>query len=263
MKKVICLLIALMLCVSMAAPALAVEGKPSPEFKEITAVPGVLGGSMEFWGMIFDAEDREVTLEEIMNAEGLEDLEYIKHECLEITPIVYLRDESKEVAEDIKDLLNYLYGGLRNETIEVPYEMLGEGMSAANMTEIDFCDIRWSCTEHARVLEPEGVVITLTLDISVGPDVEVFIMVYDKDDNEWEPAVLAVNNGDGTVTCTLEDLGALVFAVKVDAEDVAAVEEANESGSSAAIFAIGAVVVAGGGVALVLKGKKKGAAAAK
>ena len=41
-------------------------------------------------------------------------------------------------------------------------------------------------------------------------------MTYDEETREWTPVVKTVNNGDGTVTCTFEELGVIAFSVRTE-----------------------------------------------
>ena len=52
--------------------------------------------------------------------------------------------------------------------------------------------------------------------MGVEADTEVVAMTYNN--NEWTPAHKVVNNGDGTVTCTLDSLGVLALSVPAEVD---------------------------------------------
>ena len=248
MKKVICLLLAMMLCVGMALPALAVDDGfvPSVSYDPNPGiVPGVDPEGNDYIGIVYD-ENGDI-------------IEYIERGCLLITPIAYLWDDTKVVSDEIRELLTYIHQGLEDETMVLPYELFEQKLYEANMAVIDIYDLRWTCEEHPIMLDPIGVVIDLTFDFNIDPNVELFVLAYDKDNDEWAPIVETVNNGDGTITCTLEELAPLAFTVKVDAVDDGAVETEAipETGSNSVVWVVGlAVIVICSAVVVVLKNKK-------
>ena len=211
MRKVICLAIALLLCVSMTLPAFAAEDSfvPSITYKpnpEIVPVEGEDGE--EYIGVIRD-KDGNV-------------LDYVGHGCLRITPIAHVWDEEIEVPQVIEELLLYVYEKLNDGSMKIPYDKHEAGLDAANMVIRDLFDARWVCEEHRAMIEKEGVVFELTFDLGVVADAQIFVMTYDEATKEWEPIVKTVNNGDGTVTCTFEHLCAIEFSMPVNAVTVPA-----------------------------------------
>lgn len=202
MRKVICMLTVLLLCVGMVLPVFAAEDgfvpsityKPNPELVPVTGEDG-----QEYIGVI-------------RNAEG-EILSYIDHKCLLITPIAHVWDENIDVPEDVERLLLMVYEALNNDTMQIPYEKHEANLDPANMVIRDLFDVRWQCTDHPAMLEPEGVVIELTFDLGVVADAEIFVQSFNEDLTEWSPIVKTVNNGDGTVTCTFEHFCVLAFSM--------------------------------------------------
>ena len=80
MKRVICLLIALVLCLSLAAPVFATEAGfvPSITYKPNPEIVPVEKDGKEYIGIIRD-EKGEI-------------LDYVEHGCLMITPIAHVWD---------------------------------------------------------------------------------------------------------------------------------------------------------------------------
>ena len=111
MKRMICLLTAIVLCLSLAAPVFAADGGfvPSITYKEnpeIVTIPGQAG--QEYIGVVRD-KDGNV-------------LDYVGHGCLLITPIAHIWDEEKEVPANVEKLLTFVYEELNEGEMQIPYE---------------------------------------------------------------------------------------------------------------------------------------------
>ena len=206
MKRFICLLTVLVLCLSLSAPIFAEENgfvpsityKPNPE---IVPVEGEDGG--EYIGVI-------------RNEKG-EIIDYVGHDCIMITPIAHVWDEEIEVPKVIGELLLFVYDSLNDGSMKIPYEKHEADLDPANMVIRDLFDARWVCEEHRKMVEEEGITFEITFELGVVADAEIFVMTYDEETKEWDPIVKSVNNGDGTVTCTFEHLCAIEFSMAVAA----------------------------------------------
>ena len=206
MRKIICLLIALVLCLSVTATAYASESgfvpsityKPNPEIVPVAGDDGE-----EYIGVIRD-KDGNI-------------LDYVGHGCLVVTPIAHVWDEEIEVPEAIEELLLKVYDGLNDGSMKIPYEKHEADLDAANMVIRDLFDARWACEEHRKMIEDEGVTFEITFDLGVVADAAIYVMTYDESANEWNPIIETVNNGDGTVTCTFEHLCAIEFSMPMAA----------------------------------------------
>lgn len=209
MKKVLALFVAILIIGSLAISAFATENgfvpsityKPNPE---IVPVEDKVGG--ESIGVIRD-ENGEI-------------IDYVDHGCLLITPIAHVWDDEIDVPEDVERLLTFVYEELNSNNMVVPYEKHGANLDPANMVIRDLFDARWSCEEHRAMIEKDGVVFEITFDLGVVADAQIYVMTYDEDTKEWSPIVNAVNNGDGTVTCTFEHLCAIEFSMPLVAATV-------------------------------------------
>ena len=190
MKKLICLLTVLALAMAFACPVFAAEAfVPSISDKEEPdIVPDENGVMGEIW------KDDEV-------------VDKVEGGCLVITPISEA-ETSTEIPEDARAELLYVYMELLEGDMTLPYEQ--DGLDPETMVIRELIDASWLCEDHPAMLEPEGVTIDLTFDIGVDADTKVY--VYVRIDGVWT-AVPVINNGDGTVTCTFEELCPIAFCV--------------------------------------------------
>lgn len=174
MKKIVCLVLAIVLCLSIAAPAMAT--------KEIF-IPSM--------GMVAS----DVTVNGDAVAGGVV-----------VTAVPAAKDGTASISQEDKDLLLKTYGELSDGTVEVPFN---QKYVFFDMFYLSFADD--VAAEFAEELAKDGVTITLTLDPENKENTELiaFVLVDDK----WVPALKTQNNSDGTVTVTLEDLGPIVFIV--------------------------------------------------
>ena len=190
MKKLICLLTVLALAMAFACPVFAAEAfvPSSSDKKEPDIVPDDEGVIGEIW------KDDEV-------------IDKVEGGCLVITPISEA-ETSTEIPEDAREELLYVYKELLEGDMTLPYEQ--DGLDPETMVIRELIDASWLCEDHPAMLEPEGVTIDLTFDIGVDADTKVY--VYVRIDGVWT-AVPVINNGDGTVTCTFEELCPIAFCV--------------------------------------------------
>ena len=245
MKKIICLMTVLLLCASLVVPAFAAEDdfvpsityKPNPEIVPV------------------EGEDGEEYIGVIRNKEG-EILDYVDHGCLMVTPIADVWDEEIEVSDNVEELLLFVYNGLGDGSLNIPYEELEVAdLDVDNMVIRDLFDARWICEEHGKMVEAEGVTFEITFDLGVVADAQIYVMTYDEDTKEWSPIVKTVNNGDGTVTCTFEHLCAVAFSMPIVAA-AAPVEQAATANVMPWIIVLIVAACAAVGV-VVAKNKKK------
>lgn len=243
MKRIICLLIALVLCVSLAAPVFATETGfvPSITYKPNPEIVPVEKDGEEYIGVIRD-EKGEI-------------IDYVEHGCLKITPIAHVWDEEIVVPENIEDLLLYVYEGLNDGSLEIPYEKFEANLNPADMVIRDLFDARWVCEEHRAMIEKEGVTFEIIFDLGVVAEAEIYVMTFDETTKKWSPIVKTVNNGDGTVTCTFEHLCAVSFSMPL-AGTTAPTDDAQSPNLLPWIIIL-IVAVVGFVVVLIVKNKKK------
>ena len=173
MKKIVCLILALVLCLSFAAPAMAAE--------EIF-IPSM---GMVISNVTIDGKD--IT------------------EQLVLTTVADAKDGSAGIAKEHMDLLLDAYEKLSRKETELPYE---ERFSFFDMFCLSLGD---QSSDLAKELAKDGVTVTMTLDPENVQQEQ--LIPYVLVDGQWVPAVNYSNNDDGTITVTLEDLGPIIFIV--------------------------------------------------
>lgn len=216
---------------------------PSITYKPYPEIVPVENGDEAYIGVIRD-QNGEI-------------LDYIGHECLEITPIAHVWDDEVEVPEEVEKLLLFVYEALNDGSMKLPYEKHEADLDPANMVIRDLFDARWVCEEHPEMLEENGITFEIVFDLGVVADAEIYVMTYDEETKEWSPVVDAVNNGDGTVTCTFEHLCAVEFSMPVAAAAVST-EEAQSPNVLPWIIVL--IVAAAAVVCVVIAKNKKKAA---
>ena len=195
MKKVICLLIAMTLCVSLACPALAAQGfVPSVADKDEPTIVPPEGAPEGAIGVIRDADGNIIG--------------YFSEDCLWITPLS--RAETCDtIPDEAAKLLLSVYAALCDGTMQLPYEQLG--LDPEKLVIRDLLDISWLCSDHPEIVEPQGITLELIFDMGVSASEAIYVMTYKND--AWAPIASVTNNGDGTVTCVFEHLCPVAFCV--------------------------------------------------
>lgn len=187
MKKLICFSVMLVLCLTMACPALADESDfvPSIGYKDH---PDVVG-DVE----LVDPEEQVIDV--------------VPEECLVIVPIAdVLNKTDEELTDEEKKMFEDLYNKLVDGSVKVPYP---DGDFNKVIRDLFFAKL--ICEDRIVELEKDDVYIRITLETGVDEDEDVDIMVFDGE--EWIPAESIVNNGDGTVTVVLDILGVISISV--------------------------------------------------
>lgn len=214
MKKFISMLAVLVLCLSVACPAFAtntfvpsIPNKDNPEIK----------GPVELVdkdGKVIDTMD-----------EG----------CLVITPVSEA-ETSEEIPDDSRKLLLEVYEKLLDGSMKLP--------GGKNLVIRDLFDASLICTDgHKEQLAKDGILIRLPLGVDVPVGTELVVMAYVN--GKWINAESVVNNGDGTVTCILEEICPVVIAVPES------FNPPSQTGDTSGIF-IWVAVMAVSAVALVV-----------
>lgn len=176
MKKIISLVLVLMLCVALAAPAMA-DFAPSVTREEIEK------------DFLVEAEFGEGLITD----------------KLIITTELQAIEKTTPIPQEERDLLLDVIAQVEEGTMVLPLE---EGFEIRELV----CICLPEGDEDAAELKNEGVVLTATFDLGVSAEAEVAVFSYV--DGEWIEAVSVTNNGDGTVTVVFEDICPVAFAVK-------------------------------------------------
>lgn len=188
MKRFFAIITVVMMCVSLMVPAMAAQ---------------------EFMPSVTNKPAPEVMVARILDEEG-KVIKEVGSECLVITPVSEV-DTSTEIPEASRVVLKDVYGKLTDGSMTIPYKKHNENLDPSKMVIRDLFDASFVCTECPAMLEPEGVVLEIVFDLNVEPGVEIYTMTYKE--NEWNPIVSTVNNGDGTVTATFEKLCPVEFSI--------------------------------------------------
>jgi len=305
MRKLICLMAAFLMMLSLPMGVCATSGGfvPSITYKDGPAVQEV------------KTDTGSAAIGTVVDKQG-NTSSYVEKECLVITPIsamILTKPEATEpvaetqpnetgesepaetteavettqepvpdaVAEETAQLVE-VYLALESGTMEIPYEKI-EGVDAdkaEKMVVLDLASVTLVCDQvncehdHKRAVEEEGVTFQVTFDLGVAADTEIYAMTYKND--EWNPIVSTVNNGDGTVTCVFEHLCPVAFVVNADTLPVPEETEAPAAGEEAGseiqdapaeskaederktgVIGWGAIMAAAAAALVVVLGKKK------
>ena len=186
MKKLMCMLVALILCCSMILPVFATTGEvfvPSISYKE--------GPKME-----------EVILEVDGEKEDVDD-------CVVITTIEQAKEKTTDITQEDRDLLIEVYEKLSDGTMELP---LDEDYVIWELFDLSFeyedCRVIEEHGHKDEKLKAEDTTLTITFDLDIDSAEKIIVLVYI--DGEWVE-VEAKNNGDGTLTCVFDDICPVVF----------------------------------------------------
>lgn len=234
MKKILSVMVALVMCLSMGMTVMAEEFVPSIGEKNGPTIVTVK-----------DAEGNNVQ-GRIVNANG-EVVAYLDEDCLLITPISQAAT-SEEIPDDAQALLINTYNQLMNGTMSLPYEKFGANLDPARMVIREMVDATWLCVDAAQdcaeIVEPIGIHVELIFDLGVGANEDVYVMTYKH--GEWNPIVETINNGDGTITCVFEDFCPIVFSIDTADETPKTGDEIGANmGMWVALMAVSAVAVVG------------------
>ena len=195
MRRVICFATVLLMCISLVCPVFAAEFVPSISAKDHPEVVPTKDG---YPAMLCDDDGNVVA--------------YLEDGCIVITPVSEA-ETSTEIPEDAREQLIEVYEGLKDGSIKIPYE------DDTDWVVRDLFDISFLCEDHPKMMA-EGANLVITFDLGVSANTDVNVMVYN--DGKWNSAIKVVNNGDGTVTITLDQVGAVAFSVPADTYDTPA-----------------------------------------
>ena len=220
MKKVICLISALVLLVGLGTSALAASFVPSISYKDgprmITA--------------IFGGEDVS--------------------DCLVITTIKQANEKSTDITQGERDHLLDVYKQLDNGSMTLP---LDEDYTIRELLDVTYKyeSCRQKPETHGdklKELNETDKTLTVTFDLGVSAGTEVVVMTYKN--SKWENIKSVVNNGDGTVTCVFESLCPVVFAVK-ESQNNNVPQTGDTSGKYMPLW-VGTLVLSGAALAVLV-----------
>lgn len=175
MKRVVCLLLAILLCVGLVLPMVA------------SAEVFVPSNGVDLVSATVNGEDVAA--------------------CLVVTSVPEAESKTTEISQDARDQLVVAYDELSDETLK----LITEG----DPRFLELLDVHFvegsECAQLLQELKKDGVTMTATFKLTVEKGLSVVGMSYLN--GEWHPVHNVVDNGNGTVTCELEDEGPVVFIV--------------------------------------------------
>lgn len=138
---------------------------------------------------------------------GLEILEATKggedvKDCLIVTFVSEAGDESTDIAKEERDQLKSMYDGLSDGSMLLP--------AVGEYEVMELMDIRFTltCREQSGHTHPEG---DLTVKFRLESTNYDVLSALTYTDENWIPVKDLVDNGDGTVTITLEEAGPIAI----------------------------------------------------
>lgn len=193
MRKVICIVTALLLCVSLAGTALGaalnLEFAPSISAKSAPKIGNTV----------------------VLSGPGMEDQDVSN--CVVVTSVKEAQDKTTDITQEERDLLLEVYEELADGSMELPVK---NGYAIRDLIDLSFkYDACRAIEEHNHkdvALKEEGVVLTVDFVLGVSKDTDMVVLTYI--DGKWEEIEEVVVGNDGVVTCTFEDICPVAFCVR-------------------------------------------------
>lgn len=239
MRKLICLIVAIVLCFGMVIPAFATENEfvPSIEYKY----------GVELMSVELDGEEIDP--------------------CLIISNIKEAKEKTTDITQHDRDLLQSVYEKLLSGEMTLPLE---HKYVIRDLVDVSFryndCRQNPEHGDKEEILDKEGVTLTITFKMGIKANEEIKVLTFmegeaaartgsQKVNGQWVPAKSVKNNGDGTLTVEFEDICPVAFVVEKD-ETIA--PTGDTAGDNLVFLVIAMVVCAAGIVVLVsMKFRKK------
>lgn len=190
MKRMLCLITALLLCMTVTAPAFAAEDDfvPSISYKESP-----------------DVEDA------VLGEEG-----EVVDDCIVVTSIAQAENKTTDIRQEARDQLLQVYEELKNDMMELE---LDENYIVRELVDVSFrlagCEEQGEHT-HKDELTGTNATVAVTFKLGVRPLTKVAVLNFYE--GAWH-TVPSTNNGDGTVTAVFDHFSPVAFCV--DARDEA------------------------------------------
>lgn len=232
MKKAICLLTVLALCLSLSMTAFATEFVASIGAKD---GPEIVRG---------EQDGKDVT------------------DCLIVSSIKEAADKVTDITQHDRDLLLEVYEQLMNGQMKLPLE---KEYVIRDLVDISYkyndCRTQEEHGDKLQELKEIGKTLTVVFDMDLAKDEKITVLVYIENERarsaagEWVPVEQVTNNGDGTLTVVFEDICPVAFVVEKDGP---VADTGDDARDSLVWMAVAMVASAVGIVALiVLRAKKK------
>ncbi len=225
MKRVLSVVVALMILCAVTINAFALGFVPSIEVKTAPRVVSFFEDGKEIIGKIVDVNGNVLSIEEPW--------------CIVVTPVAAVYEERNnagaltvfnqirsyaawglkaeaetqedhEATEEVKSDLVNTYEDIKKNGTKVLNGLVDEGLVVRDMFAISS-----DCADLLRLLPIEGNKLDLKFDLNLGKEEKIQAVV--RVNGTWKKLPI-VNNGDGTVSATFEDLGVVAFLGKTTGE---------------------------------------------
>lgn len=183
MRKVMCLLVAMVVCLTLACPVFAATDAfvPSISYKDGPEV--------------VEAEQNE---EDVTG-------------CVVVTSLKEAKEKTTDIYQEDRDLLWEVYEKLSDGSMKLPIE--SQDYVIRELVDVSF--VKTNCVEvshgHKEWLAQDETTIEVIFDIGIKAGVKLEVLAYINE--EWVYVESVKNNGDGTVTCIFEDFCPVAFCV--------------------------------------------------
>lgn len=176
--------------------------------------------------------------------------------CIIGTSVEEAKEKKTDISQDDRDLLIELYTKLANGSMTLP---LDKDYVIRDLLDVSFfqeaCREQPGHQEKIECLKEPGVTLSVTFKMGISADTNLIVMGYM--DGKWAPVEEVINNGDGTVTCVMEDECPLAFVVEnAKSTPASSPWTGDAAGNSLGIWVTLMVVCAAGVAALVILKKK-------
>lgn len=187
MRKVICLIAVLLMCLTLVLPAAAAGD---------TFVPSI---SYKDGPEITEAEQ---------NGKAVTG-------CVVVTSLKEAKEKTTDIGQDDRDLLWDVYNKLSDGTMEL--ELDSKKYVVRELVDISFKELACVHTSHGHEeeLNKEEITIDVMLDMGLPEDAELQVFMYKGE--KWIPVKSVTNKDNGTVTCVFEHFCPVAFVVEADA----------------------------------------------
>ncbi len=261
MKKIMTVSLILMMLVAISVNAFAAF-VPSIEVKSAPRVVSFVEDGKELIGKIVDKDGNVLSLEnpwciiitpvaEVYKekaAGALAVMNQIRSYMALAAKAESVKEDHEATAEVKNDLLNSYENMKKNGTKELK-GLVDEGLVVRDMFAISS-----ECAQVLSLLPIEGNKLQVKFDLGIAKDEKIQAVVRVND--QWKKLPI-VNNGDGTVSATFEDLGIVAFLGKTTAES----PDTGDHSAKDLAFWIGLMAVSAGAIValLVIARRKKNA----
>lgn len=218
MKRTVCLIVLALMILSLACPVYAARNHFVPSIGE---KPGPIIGDAEIKPGKPDDDkpgDKPGDKPDDKPGEGQpgdkpQDDHHKVGNCLIVTSVPQAVEKTTDIYQESRDTLIQIYEELQDGSMELP---LDDDYVIRELIDISF-QITPCVGEnhfHKEELEKEDTTVVVTFDLGLKPDAEIVVLSWQ--DGEWVEVLCEINRHDGSVICTFENEGPVVFCVDPD-----------------------------------------------